>query len=216
MGLSCESVLWVKGRHMSPYLCFSSSLCDDLKGQADKTGFVSAGILQIDFRSHDVRAWVSCHEKAEVRTCFDATLRKVKARRLRNRKGSPSSVFFLSFWLQVALKAAECCSAYFLKNLSNLSAVRSFRFVVESEKKKNKCFHDKCARNASGVFFLSLSLSVTRSVRQRSTTALRERAATVTSQKPTQHPIVPTLPVVRRSAVAVRGLKREKKKKKKC
>lgn len=35
----------VKGRQMSPYLCFSSSLCDDLKGQADKMGSVSAGIL---------------------------------------------------------------------------------------------------------------------------------------------------------------------------
>lgn len=59
----------------SRYLCFSSSLCDDLKGQTDREAEISVEVEKIshtNFKSRDVRGSVC--------KCSDLNVREIRAR----------------------------------------------------------------------------------------------------------------------------------------
>lgn len=68
--------------------------------------------LQINFKSHDARAWVSCNEKPEVRTVLIPFWERLK-QDVWTRMDSPSSFFFPILLPPGGFEAVECCSAYF-------------------------------------------------------------------------------------------------------
>lgn len=158
-----------------------------------------------------MRARVCSNEKPEVRAVLIPFWERLKQ--------EPHGFSFI-FVLPVLLpsggfEAVECSSAYFLycinwkkKHYMSICCT-SIQMCWGIKGKKNKNVSMTSMQEMQFEFFFP-SLSVRHAMCGGGQRRPWERAATVTSQKPTQHPILPTLPAVRHSVAAVRGLKRAK------